>query len=189
MVFCAECGTENTEESKFCLNCGAKLIQSKMGKEYMNKNVDIPQNMENSSTWDDFILMLDFPAIGKGLLVSLLIGIVIAGFIGIFFGGMLTGYSTKIKKMKYMAINGWVVGFISIIVWAIIGIIFQLPNILGIHFEAVSTVGLDGTDIISLLIGMLIASILFGIIGSIGAIIGLKLSNRRNKSYSIESGD
>ncbi|MCZ3364553.1 MULTISPECIES: hypothetical protein [Methanobacterium] len=91
--------------------------------------------------------------------------------------------------MKYIAINGWIVGFISIIVWAIIGLIFQLPNILGIHFEAVSTVGLDVTDIISLLIGMLIASILFGLIGAIGAVLGLKLLNRTNKNYYIENGD
>jgi uncharacterized membrane protein YvbJ len=185
LVFCGKCGTENSEESKFCSNCGRKLIQNKTTGKLDNGY--IPQNMEKSSVWNN--LILDFPAIGKGLLVSLLIGIFIAGFIGIFFGGMLTGYSTKIKKMKYISINGWIVGFISIIVWAIIGLIFQLPNILGIHFEAVSTVGLDVTDIISLLIGMLIASILFGLIGAIGAVIGLKLSNRKNKNYYIENGD
>ena len=178
MVFCGECGTENIEGSRFCSNCGAKLIQNKTTEKLEANNVDILQDMEKSSTWNDFILMLDFPAIGKGLLVSLLIGIVIAGFIGIFFGGMLTGYYTKIKRTKYAAINGWIVGFISIIAWAIIGFIFQLPNILGIHFEAVSTIGLDEIDI-SLLIGMLIAGILFGLIGAIGGIIGLKLSQRK----------
>lgn len=186
MVFCGECGTENIEGSRFCSNCGAKLIQNKTTGKLEVNNVDILQNMEKSATENN--LTLDFPAIGKGLLVSLLIGIVIAGFIGIFFGGMLTGYYTKIKRMKYVAINGWIIGFISIIAWAIIGFIFQLPNILGIHFESVSTIGLDGIDI-SVLIGMLIASILFGLIGAVGGIIGLKLSNRKNKAYSIESED
>ena len=81
--------------------------------------------------------------------------------------------------MKYGAINGWIVGFISIIIWAIIGIVFQLPNILGINFAAVSIAGSDGIDLISILIGMLIGSILFGLIGAIGAIIGLKLSQRK----------
>ncbi len=175
MVFCGECGTENIEGSKFCSNCGAELIRNKTTGKL--DNGDIHQNMEISSTWNN--LMLDFPSIGKGLLVSFLIGIVTAGFIGIFFGGMLTGYYTKIKRMKYGAINGWIVGFISIIIWVIIGIVFQLPNILGINFAAVSIAGSDGIDLISILIGMLIGSILFGLIGAIGAIIGLKLSQRK----------
>ncbi len=185
MVYCQECGSENVNDAHFCFNCGAKLIQNKTAGKSEVYNVNIPQDIEKSSTWNN--LMLDFPAIGKGLLVSLLIGIVIAGFIGIFFGGMLTGYYTKIKRMKYVAINGWIVGFISIIIWIIIGIVFQLPNLLGINFGAISTVGSDGIDLISSLIGVLIGSILFGLIGLIGAIIGLKLSNRKNKKYSIES--
>lgn len=185
-MYCSKCGIQNKDHVQFCIYCGANLTQSKAGKENV-KNVDNLQNMEKSSTWNN--LILNFPAIGKGLLVSLLIGIVIAGFIGIFFGGMLTGYYTKIKRMKYVAINGWIVGFISIIVWIIIGSVFQLPNLLGINFNVISMVGSDGTALISLLIGMLIGSIIIGLIGAIGAIIGLKLSNRKNKTYSIESMD
>jgi len=182
MFYCQECGNENINDAQFCSNCGAKLIQNKTTRKSEVNNDNIPQNMEKLSTWNN--LMLDFPAIGKGLLVSLLIGTVIAGFIGIFFGGMLTGYYSKNKRVKHVAINGWIVGIISIMIWVIIGIVFQLPDTLGINFTVANTISPEEIGI-----ELLIAIILLGLIGAIGAIIGLKLSKRKNRRYSIKSGD
>jgi len=187
MVHCQECGTENVDDSQFCFNCGAKIT-----KNSPNENVKSPQINKNqrfetfkdtgkSSKWDDFILTLDFSAIGKGLVIGLIIGIFTAGFIGIFFGGMIAGYYTNNKRLRYAVINGWIVGFVNVIIFAIISFLIPSSALIQSFTDAEGIIGSTSLTIILALIIWLVLWALFALIGSIGGIIGSKIS-KRNKS-------
>mgnify|MGYP000932871478 CR=1 FL=1 len=182
MVYCQECGTKNVDDSQFCYKCGAKIIKSNF-ENVKSAEINEMEKTEKSSVWKDFISMLDFSAIGKGLAIGLIIGIFTAGFIGIFVGGIITGYYAINKKIKELVINGWVLGFISIIIWTIIAQIFQSAFIKG-YLETANVFGSTGLVLMAITIGALIGSILIGLIGSIGALIGSKISKKKKYDNS-----
>lgn len=191
MVFCSKCSKENPDKYEYCYYCGANLIQSNLNEDKTpyndnsNETLENSQNTEKSSKRNGY-LMLDFSAIAKGLVVSILIALFFVGFIGVFLGSMITGYYVN-KKWTYGAINGWIVGFISSIIFSIIQILF-IPSS-GIMTGFVDFINLSGSVFLALLftaIFLLIGWFLTGLIGAIGGIIGSKLSNRRkHEEYQI----
>ncbi len=134
---------------------------------------------EKSSKWNNFILLLDFPAIGKGLLIGLIIGIVTSSFIGLFFGSLITGYYVASKRWKHVAINGLILGFISDLIWIIISFLFSSSNVMSAFIDLGNTLGSTSLAIIFAIIVSLFGFVLMGLIGAIGAIIGSKLTRRK----------
>ena len=85
MVFCPECGKENSDEDKFCKSCGKNLEDSENNskdKKELDKNQQTSKNNENLNSDN------------KTLLLPLLLG-VIGVFIGI------------IEGLNCPAILGW----------------------------------------------------------------------------------
>ncbi len=189
---CPNCGIQNEDNAKYCFYCGVDLTQNNKIEniETLKGKGEIgnPRYAVKSSKWDTFILMLDFSAIGKGLLIGLLIGLVTAGFIGIFFGSMITGYYMNNRRIKYLSINGWVLGFISMIIWAILSFLIPSSTLIKSFVDAQSIIGSTGLTIILALIFWLVLWAIVALLGSIGAIIGSKISKRRNKKFQL-TGD
>ena len=131
---------------------------------------------DKSSKWNNFILMLDFPAVGKGLLIGLIIGIFTASFIGLFFGSLITGYYIVSKRWKHVAINGLILGFISDLIWLIISFLFSSSTVISAFVDLGNTFGSTSLAIVFAIIVSLFGFVLMGLIGAIGAIIGSKLT-------------
>ena len=134
---------------------------------------------EKSSKWNNFILMLDFPAIGKGLLIGLIIGLFTASFIGLFFGSLIAGYYVASKRLKHVAINGLILGFISDLIWQIISFLFSSSAVMSAFTDLGNIFGSTSLAIVFAIIVSLFGFVLMGLIGVIGAIIGSKLTRRK----------
>ncbi len=170
MAYCPKCGINNEENAESCYYCGANLKES--------NEVENTQYTEKSSKGNDSTSMLDFPAIGKGLLIGLPIGLLTVGFIGMLFGGIITGYFTSNNRWKHVAVNGWIVGFINVIIWSVVSLLFPYPILIKSFTDVVNITGSAGLTLALIILLILMAVI--GLIGSIGGIIGSKISKRRD---------
>lgn len=169
-MYCSKCGVQNDDNAEFCIYCGANIKQI---------NGDTQKYTEKPLKRNNIISILDFSAILKGLSFGILIGIVTIGFIGMFIGGIITGYYTTTKKRKNVVINGWVVGFISMLIWAIISFLVPSSSLIKAFIAAENIIGSTGLTLTVALIIWLVLWALIALIGSIGGIIGLKISRRR----------
>lgn len=164
---------QNDDHTQFCIYCGANLTQ--------NNELENPENIKNPSKLNSLTLMLDFSAIGKGLVIGLIIGIFTAGFIGLFFGSIVTGYYITIRRWKYVAINGFILGFISGVMWSIISFLFTSSTTMNTIIDIGNIIGSTGLAMVFVIIGWLIGLVIMGLVGAIGALIGSKFA-RRNVS-------
>ncbi len=110
-MYCPKCGQQNADENKFCLKCGAALIN----KPTMEQAAPLPQRPLGTAR-------------NSGLAVaSLVLGI--AGFfinflsiLAIIFGAVAMGQTAKNPELKGrgMAIAGLVLGIIVVAGWILI---------------------------------------------------------------------
>ena len=140
MVFCQECGSENIDDAKFCLNCGNEIINKNEKFKINNQTVEsVHEKKENEklersgikrinllaifggiATWIIviFILALSYPNETDNLTIALFF--IVAQLIS----SIVTGYIAN-TSFKNGVING--------------GILFIIPTILFTTVE-----GLDG---------------------------------------------
>jgi len=103
MVHCVKCGTENADDAKFCIKCGAQLYVTRESQQY--------RRVENEC----------FGLPHGGLIVGVVIGVII----------LLFGVAA-ILNIAYPNINysGWVWAFVPIIIGIliIIGAIYGMQR-------------------------------------------------------------
>jgi VanZ family protein len=165
VIKCPECGIENEDKSILCSSCGIE-INSKAPKE---------------SALNPNYFSIKSSAFIKGLIISLLIailpGLIFHNFIivilGVLIGGLISGYYSK-KGYKYAAINGIIIGVITLFLTSILiymtpfYVYFTNPSVLYSQFYVS-----NGTELLlDFLESTVIVCILGAIIGMIGAIIG-----------------
>ena len=108
MVFCSNCGKENPNEAKFCSNCGIRLTQTneirninRSTNDNLNENINY-RYTEKPSKWNNLVSMVDTSTIIKGLIISIIIGIIFISYAGIFLGSMIAGYYTLNGSMELL---------------------------------------------------------------------------------------
>jgi len=74
-MVCSKCGTENPNDAKFCINCGARFINE-------SKFISDSSDIEYGGFWERFLAYCIDSAI-------LTLGSVVVGFLGAFFIGFI----------------------------------------------------------------------------------------------------
>jgi len=93
MVHCVKCGTENRDDAKFCIKCGAQLYVTRESEHY--------RRVENEC----------FGLPHGGLIVGIVIGIII----------LLFGIAEVIKQTNpNVDYSGWIGAFVIIIIGILI---------------------------------------------------------------------
>ena len=103
MVHCVKCGTENKDDAKFCIKCGAQLYVTRESEHY--------RRVENEC----------FGLPHGGLIVGIVIGVII----------LLWGFSEVLRQV-YPNVNysGWVWAFVPVIIGILIilGAIYKMQR-------------------------------------------------------------
>jgi hypothetical protein len=93
MVHCVKCGTENKDDAKFCIKCGAQLYVTRESEHYRRVEKEC------------------FGLPHGGAIAGIVIGLLI----------VLWGFSEILKRIPpYQDYSGWVWAFIPIIIGALI---------------------------------------------------------------------
>jgi len=171
---CPRCQFKNKNDAKLCYNCGNEIIDK-------TSKADKP-----TSRFKD---ILDLSAIIKGLIALLTIVIVIKFLfkldiryfylciVGIFIGGLITGYFSK-KGFKNGVVNGATVGAIFYFVNALFVIWFLFfPDQSWLDSHIIGPQTSSRLVILSIISSFILA--IFGmVIGAIGGIIGNRFSKK-----------
>ena len=125
-MFCPNCGSNNTDEAKFCTGCGAPLNANKPENEVKNNNVaNNPTSILQPETQPEVVVQKKFS--GKAIasfvvsLVGIFIAAIVCGIIGLVLSRVATqDINTKGNlKGKGLAVAGMVISIIDIAAWVV----------------------------------------------------------------------
>jgi hypothetical protein len=132
MMFCPECGTENTDQAKFCINCHQDLLnkppvdsdihQRQNDERLIQSKPKTPQILKVSEKNSTHSSDTEKPVVSTGLNIGIIIGTIIFPVIGIAMG--YTYFRKDHPDAKKAGKN-----------WLILGLVMILVNILLINLR------------------------------------------------------